>query len=107
MDTSKLTAKLDLDNLKAAIDKIDVGKLKTPPVDLSKLRNVVNNDVVKALYNSLVTLVNSIDTSRFILKTEYQTQKSDLENKICDSDKKYRHSGKLAKKQTIVLKLVK
>ena len=31
-------------NLKAEIDQIDVGKLKTVPIDLSKLSNVVNND---------------------------------------------------------------
>ena len=29
--------------LKVEIDKIDVGKLKAVPVDLSKLSNVVNN----------------------------------------------------------------
>ena len=33
-------------HLKAETDKIDVGKLKTVPIDLSKLSNVINNDVV-------------------------------------------------------------
>ena len=47
--TFKLAAKFDLASLKAEIDKIDVGKLKTVPVDLSKLSNVVNNEVVKKL----------------------------------------------------------
>ena len=38
------------------------------PVDLSKLSNVVNNDVAKkAVYDKLVTKVNNIDTSRFAL----------------------------------------
>ena len=36
-------------SLKAKVDKIDAGKLNTVPVDLSKLSNVVNNDVVKKL----------------------------------------------------------
>ena len=48
-DTSKLALKLNLANLKAKIDKIDVGKSKTVPVDLSKLSNVGDNDVVKKL----------------------------------------------------------
>ena len=47
VDTSKLAAKSDLASLKAEIDKIDVDKLKTVPVDLSKLSHVVNNDAVK------------------------------------------------------------
>ena len=47
MDTSKLVAKSDLASLKAETDKIYVDKLKTVPVDLSKLTNVFNNDVVK------------------------------------------------------------
>ena len=50
INTSKLPLKSNWANLKAEIDKIDVDKLKTVPVDLSKLSNVVNNDVVKKLY---------------------------------------------------------
>ena len=45
--TSKLALKSNLASLKAKVDKIDVDKLKTVPVDLSKLSNVVNNYVVK------------------------------------------------------------
>ena len=68
VDTSKLAAKFDLAILKARIDKIDVDKSNTTPIDLSKLSNVVINYVVnKTVYNKLVTKVNSIDTSRFIL----------------------------------------
>ena len=40
INTSNLAAKSDLASIKAKIDKID--KLKTVPVDLSKLRNVTN-----------------------------------------------------------------
>ena len=36
VDTTRLAAKSDLASLKAEIDKIDVGKLKTVPVDLVK-----------------------------------------------------------------------
>ena len=34
-------------NLKTKLDKLDIDKLVQVPVDLSKLNNVVNNDVVK------------------------------------------------------------
>ena len=68
VDTSKLAAKFDLAILKARIDKIDVDKSNTTPIDLSKLSNVVINYVVnKTVSNKLVTEVNSIDTSGFIL----------------------------------------
>ena len=46
VDTSKLAAKSDLVELKAEIDNIDVDKLRDVPVDVRKLSNVVNNDVV-------------------------------------------------------------
>ena len=49
VDTSKLAAKSDLASLKAEVDKIVIGKLKTVPVDLSKLSNVVNKDTVQKL----------------------------------------------------------
>ena len=43
VDTSNLESKSNLTKLKAEVDKIDIDKLKTVPVDLSKLSNVVNN----------------------------------------------------------------
>ena len=45
--TCKLVAKSDLASSKVETHTIDVDKLKTVPVDLSKLSNVVNNHVVK------------------------------------------------------------
>ena len=54
-------------------------------VDLSKLRDVVKADVVKkAAYDKLLAKVNNIDTSDFVLKTKYQTDKTELEKKISD-----------------------
>ena len=38
---------LNLASLKTEVDKIDADNLKTVPVDLAKLSNVVKNDVVK------------------------------------------------------------
>ena len=57
------------------------------PIDLSKVSNVVKNDVVKkAKYNKLVNKVNNIDTSGFILKTKYYADKLELENKVPDTN---------------------
>ena len=53
----------------------------------------------KTVYDKLIAKVNNIDTSDFILKTKYDTDKSKLENKIpilVD----------LLKRQIIILKLV-
>ena len=41
------------------------------------------------MYDKLVAKVINIDTSGFVLKTKYETNKSSLEMKISDADKKY------------------
>ena len=85
-DTSGFTLKTNLANLKTEDDKLDIDKLKPVATDLSKLSNAVKNDVVKKTnYNKLVTKVDNIDTSGFVLKTKYDTDKSKLENKIPDT----------------------
>ena len=67
IDTSRLAAKLDLASLE--VYKIDFDKLKTVPVDLSKLSNAVINEVVKkTVYDKLVAKANNIDTNGFVLK---------------------------------------
>ena len=46
---------------------------------------MLKNDVVKKdVYDKLVAKVNNIDTSDFVLKTKYQTDKTELEKKIPD-----------------------
>ena len=85
VDTSSFALKTNLASLKSEVDKLDIDKLAPVSVDLSKLSDVVKNDVVKkAVYDKLVARVNSIDTSNFVLKTIYQTDKAELENKIPD-----------------------
>ena len=46
-DTSKLAAEFYLVSLKAEVDKLDIDKLIPVPVDLSKLSDVVKNDLLK------------------------------------------------------------
>ena len=76
IDTSNFALKTNLTNLKTEVDKLDTDKLKTVPVDLSRLTNVLKNEVVKKTeYDKLVDKVNSIDTNKFLLKTKYDTDK--------------------------------
>ena len=70
VDTSSFALKSSLASLKTGLDKLDIDKLVPVPVDLRKLSDAVKNDVVKkSVYDTLVAKVNSIDTSRFVLKT--------------------------------------
>ena len=52
---------------------------------MSKLSNAVKNDVVKeAVYDKLAAKVNNVDINDFVLKTTYQTGKTELEKEIPD-----------------------
>ena len=107
---SSYATKTNLAALKSEVDKIDVDKLKTVPTDLSKLSNVVKNDVVKKTdYNTKVTSIenqkagvtkNTVDnladitklqavvTSNFVLKTNFTADVNTLDNKIDGLEKK-------------------
>ena len=84
IDAANLALKSNLAaKLKAEVDKVDVDKLKAALVDISKLSDVVNNEMVKRnVYDKLLAKVNEIDTIGFILKNEYDTDKLSLEKKI-------------------------
>ena len=62
IDTSSFALKTNLADLKTEVDKLDIDKLKPLPNDVSKLSNVVTNEVVK--------------------KTDYNTRITETENKI-------------------------
>ena len=99
VDVSSFASKTNLASLKTEFDKIDADKLKTVHVDLANLSNVVKNDVVKKTkYNSLKIKVDSIDTKNFVLKTKYEKDGSDFENKISKIDKKIPDASDLVKK---------
>ena len=83
VETSSVALKLNLANLKTEVDKLGIDKLAPVPVDLSKLSDVVKNDMVKkTVYDKLVANVNNIDTNDFVLKTSYNADKTELEKKI-------------------------
>ena len=123
VDVSSFASKTNLAALKIEVDKIDVDKLKTVPVDLAKLSNVVNNDVVKKTdYNTKVTSIENqiagvtkntldnlgditklkaVDTSNFVLKTKLASDVTTLENKINTVDKKLPDGSGLATKTSL------
>ena len=47
VDTSSFELKMNLTNLKTEVDKLDIDKLVPVPTDLSKLSDVLKNDIVK------------------------------------------------------------
>ena len=99
-DVSCFTSKTNLASLKTDVNKLDISKLTPVSNDLAKLSNVVKSDVVKKIeYNKLVTKVDNIDTTGFVLKTKYDTDKSDLQKKLSDAEKKIRNTSDLAKKR--------
>ena len=95
IDVGSFASKKNLASLKTEKDELDIAKL-TP---FTKLSNVVKSNVVKKTeYKKLVTKVSNIDTTEFVSKTTYDTDKSDLQKKICDAEKKIPDTSSLVKK---------
>ena len=123
VDVSSFASKTNLAALKTEVDKIDVDKLKTTPIELDRLSNLVKNDVVKKTdYNTKVTSVEAqiagltkntvdnladitklkaIDTNSFVLKTKLASDLTTLENKIDTVDKKIPDISGLATKTSL------
>ena len=101
VDTSSFALKTNLANLETEVDKLDIDKLVSIPVDLNNLSDVVKKGVVKkSNYNSkitevegkipdisnlgtktaLTTVENKIPyTSGLVKKTDYTSKISDIE----------------------------
>ena len=108
---SSFGSKTNLAALKTEIDKMDVDKLKTTPIYLAKLSNVVKNDVVKKTdYNAKVTSIKgqiavitkntiynladitklkAVDTSNFVTRTKFSADAIAIDDKIDGVEKKY------------------
>ena len=77
------------------------------PVDLSKLSDVVKNDVVKKTeYNKLVTKIDNTDTTNFLKRNKYEKDGSDFEDKINKIDKKIPDVTSLVKKPDFNTKII-
>ena len=77
-----------LNNLKTKVDDLDVGKLKTVPIDLKKLSDVEDNEVLKnTKFNTLKTKVNNLekkipDATTLLHINECNTDKQNLGKKL-------------------------
>ena len=111
VDVSSFASKTNLAALKTEVDKIDTDKLKTPPTDLAKLTNPIENDVVKKTdYNTKVisieaqiagltkntvdnladiTKFQAIDTNSSVTRTKFSADTNALDDKIDGVEKKY------------------
>ena len=89
-DVSNFALKTNLANLKTEKDQLEIAKLMPVADVLAKLSNGLNNDnVQKTMYKKLLTKVNNIDTKGFVLKTKYDTGKSDLKKEISNVKKRF------------------
>ena len=93
VDTSSFALKSNLGSLKTEVGNLDTDNLVPVPVDLSKLRDVVKTMLLTNVFDKLVPKVNSIDTSAFVLKNKYDTDKSELKNKIPDTSGLVKENG--------------
>ena len=75
----------DSSNLKSIVDKLDVDKLVPVPVDLSKLSDVVKNDVVKKdAYNVKIKNIEDKipDITNLATNTTLNAKINEVKNKI-------------------------
>ena len=79
IDTLNFALKANLAHLKTEVDKLDIDKSVPVPAYFSK-----SSDVKKTVYDKLVPKIDNIDTSDFVFKTKYQTDKTEIENRIRD-----------------------
>ena len=111
VDVSSFASKTNLAALKTEVDKINADKLKTTPVDLAKLNNAVEHDLVKkTVYNTKVTSIETqiavltkntvdnladitrlkaINTNSFVTRTKFSADTNALDDKIDGVGKKY------------------
>ena len=110
VDVSSFASKTNLAALKSEVDKIDLDKLKTAPVDLAKLTNAIENYLVKkAVYHTEVTSIEAqiagltkntvdnladitklkaIDTNSFVTRTKFSADTNTLDDKTDGVEKK-------------------
>ena len=120
---SSFSSKTNLAALKAEVEKIDLDKLKTAPVDLAKLTNAIENDLVKkTVYNTEVTStetqiagltrntvdnladitkLKAIDTNSFVTRTKFSADTNALDDKIDGVEKKIPDISRLATKTSL------
>ena len=118
--SSSNNVKVELD---LEVDKIGIKKLKTPPADLAKLTNAIENDLVtKTVYNTKITCiegqiagltkntvdnladitkVKALDINSFVSRTKFSADTNSLDDKIDGVEKKIPDISGLATKTSL------
>lgn len=88
IDISKFSKRAHLASLKLNLNKLDINKLLTTPIDLSKVSNAVKKDVAKTtVFDELVKSVDATQTNGtiyFVKNAERNTKIKDIERNILD-----------------------
>ena len=92
VDVSSYATKTNLATLKTEVDKIDVDKLKTVPDDLTKLSDVVKNEVVKK---------TDFSADTYVTRTKFSTDTNALDDKIDKVEKKIPNISSLETKRNV------
>ena len=123
VDVSSFASKTNLAALKSEVDKIEVDKLKTAPVDLGKLTNAIESDLAKKnVYNTKITSIETqiaeltkntvdnladitklkaIDTNSFVTRTKFSADTNALDDKIDAVERKIPYISGLATKTSL------
>ena len=92
VDVSSYATKTNLAALKTEVDKIDVDKLKTVPDDLTKLSNVVKNEVVKK---------TDFSADTYVTRSKFSTDTNALDDKIDKVEKSIPDISSLETKRNV------
>ena len=94
VDVSSYATKTNLAALKTEVDKIDVDKLKTVPDDLTKLSNVVKNEVVKK---------TDFSADTYVTRSKFSTDTNALDDKIDKVEKSIPDISSLETKRNVTM----
>ena len=92
IDASGFASKTNLAALKTEVDKIDTDKLKTVPDDLTKLTNVIKNEVIKK---------TDFNANDYVKRTKFTADTNALDDKIDKVNKKIPDVSDLASKSSV------
>ena len=83
LDLKNYATKEDLASLKTEVDKLDIPKLKTVPIDLADLSKEVQEDFTKKTdFNSLKTKVDKNETDNDNLENKVTTAETSIKTKV-------------------------
>ena len=92
VDVSSYATKNNLTAIKTEVDKIDTNKLKTVPDDLTKLSNVIKNEVVKK---------TDFSADDYVKKTKFSGDINSLDDKTDKVEKKIPDVSNLETKRNV------